>query len=642
MIYQFDDYELDSNKFELLKNGDLQSLAPQAFDLLYLLICNAERLVTREEVIEKVWGGRHVSDTTVSSCLKSVRKILGDDGENQRFIRTSRGRGFQFIHPVHKKDDAVKPSKPNEAATSTSSFSHKVFLMMAGLLLIAVSFIYWINRVPESNGSFADQPFTIAVLPFADMSAEGDQEYFASGITEEILNVLARIDKLSVISRTTSFSLKVQNLSIPEVSELLGVKYVVEGSVRKSGSRVRVTAQLIDADTDQHLWSQNYDRELVDIFAIQDEIGMAIANILQIEIKHEDITQKAPTSSMAAYELYLKGHELFLNRGMVNATSRIGNLVMGIAFLEQAVKIDPNYALAWADIASSYLLLVTYDGAHYSLDRVSTRVKEAAEKALAIEPNLSQTWAVLGFVNLVEFRFKEAEAELNRAVELDPKNETAWLWLSLFNSSVGHHDEAIFAVEKAIELAPEITMNYGIHAIILHANGDVTGAEEVFDYAKNIKNFSLGQADLIFMSLMNNDKERALNEAKELSMRYEEGDDEVIYNEIATYVDAYLDPSKRAEARIFLGDRISEISRISSFIGSILLSDGEMLVRFLDGSIVNKTFYFRRFYVPMARPLFQQKVFRDYVINVGLLDYWKTTKFPTGCRAVSDSDFICE
>lgn len=647
MIYQFANYELDANKFELRCDGVVLSIAPQAFDFLHILVQNSGRLVTREEIIEQIWHGREVTDTTVSSCVKSARKILGDDGEHQRFIRTSRGRGFEFIHEViceeTKAENISTTSKEDWLSKNIKLVLISAIFLLAGILFLNKTFDPMVQNSDDERIALSpEQEYSIVVMPFMDMSTEGDQEYLASGITEEILNVLANIEVLSVTSRTTSFSLRGQNLSIPEVSERLGVKYVVEGSVRKSGNRVRVTAQLIDAKNDNHLWSQNYDRELVDIFAIQDEIGVSIANVLKIEVQSEDFSRDAPTTNMEAYEYYLQGHQLFLERGINGDTSSILSLEKGIVFLEEAVTIDPDFALAWADIASSYLLLVTFNGTNYSLNRVSESVNEAADRAISLDPDLSEAWAVKGFLSNAEFRFEEAERELLLATELDPKNETAWLWLSIFYSTVGNHDRALDAVDRAIDIAPDVTMNYGVRAIILHAKGEVPKSEEAYSEAINVHNFALAGADLILLSIWDNDKERAIREVELLSERYQRGEAERVKDEITLYVNAYFDPSLHDQAQNLLDQKVSEISRISSFIGIFILQDGENLVRFLEGSDVNKTFYLRRMYIPLARPIFEQKVFRDYIIDIGLVEYWKNSKFPVGCRAVSDVDFICE
>ncbi|MBT5074905.1 MAG: hypothetical protein HOM63_14390, partial [Kordiimonadaceae bacterium] len=255
MLYRFDEFELDTENFELHHLGVALHVEPQTFDFLLFLIQNSDRIVTRDDIIEHVWQGRIVSDTTISSCVKSARKVLGDDGENQRYIKTTRGRGFQFIAKVNPDMEPVTESinQPYNQVTSQISKPTVFYLLVCGLIFIIGLLLFnqfqaakTDNKSTVKNIASSDAPFTIAVMPFTDLSAEGNQEYFGDGISEEVLNVLTSVEELSVTSRTTAFTLKGQKLSVPEIADRLNVKYIVEGSVRSSGNRIRITAQLID------------------------------------------------------------------------------------------------------------------------------------------------------------------------------------------------------------------------------------------------------------------------------------------------------------------------------------------------------------------------------------------------------------
>lgn len=297
MKYQFDDIEIDTDTFELRRDGVTQPVEPLVFDLIYFLIQNPERIISRDEIIEVVWAGKIVSDATISSCIKSARKALGDSGRQQKYIKTIRSRGIKFTATiktmVNKKqrkptvpDTLDKTEKTNiEIKPSFKNINVRIVVIS---VLILIACILFLNQISDDRNSqefvpSTDAPYTLAVLPFVDLSAEGNQQYFGNVISEKILNALTAVNELNVTSKTASFSLIGQNLTTPEIASQLDVNYIVEGSVRSSANRIRINVQLIDARNDIQLWSESYDRELNDIFAIQDEISIAIADAIKIE-----------------------------------------------------------------------------------------------------------------------------------------------------------------------------------------------------------------------------------------------------------------------------------------------------------------------------------------------------------------------
>ena len=340
-----------------------------------------------------------------------MRKALGDSGDQQKYIKTIRGRGIQFSAQIEIIDNI---GSNNSQETSLEDADHKpikkktnnnlkFLYVIIGILILIVGTLFLksgpTETITQSTTSSINAPYSIAVMPFADLSEAGNQEYFGDGISEEILNMLTTVSQLSVTSRTTSFSLKGQNFSTPEIANKLGVNYIVEGSVRSSGNRIRITAQLIDAQNDIHMWSENYDRELNDIFAIQDEISLAIADALKVELVGNILNEDVPTQNMEAYALYLQGHQYFLNRGMGDEIERISNLKSSNLLLEQAVSIDPSFAEAWADLAAAYVVLPSYFPDEISFNAIADKAADAANKAIALQPNSSQAWTIKGFIN---------------------------------------------------------------------------------------------------------------------------------------------------------------------------------------------------------------------------------------------------
>ena len=306
------------------------------------------------------------------------------------------------------------------------------------------------SQAGDDKTSFQVEPLpgdpSIAVLPFADMSPEQDQGYFSDGISEELLNLLVRVDGLKVASRTSSFAYKGSNQGLGEIASELKVDHVLEGSVRKADNRIRITAQLIDAKTDRHLWSESFDRELVDIFAIQDEIANAIVAALSAEL---GILQDTPlvsvtkaTENLDAYDLYLKARGLFLARQQLEES---------IALYERAVELDPDFARAWEGLSAVYSVVESWGFTGRDWDNLAA---QAAKRALELNPGLSTPWAVLGQTAKNRGDYGSDIANLNRAIELDPGNATNYLWRGIDYSTLGFQAESAKDLQRCLEIDP--------------------------------------------------------------------------------------------------------------------------------------------------------------------------------------------
>ena len=300
---------------------------------------------------------------------------------------------------------------------------------------------------PVTAPTAAPHKQSVAVLPFANMSASADNEYFSDGVTEEILALVARIEGLKVISRTSIMRYKGTDKAMRQIGEELGVASILEGSVRQAGQRVRITAQLIDAATDEHLWADRYDRDLEDIFAIQTDVAERIVEALRVRLtpKEQARLVERPTEDVEAYQSYLKGRH-FLSR-RTEATLR-----QAIEWFRKAVAADPEFAQAWAGLADAYALLPSY-----SLTpalEACAEARSAAGRALALDPGLGEAHAALGHVAQNEWNWEEAEREFLRAIELAPGFATAYHWYGLFLSSRGRTEELLAALRRALELDP--------------------------------------------------------------------------------------------------------------------------------------------------------------------------------------------
>ncbi|MCG8435710.1 MAG: tetratricopeptide repeat protein, partial [Gammaproteobacteria bacterium] len=320
---------------------------------------------------------------------------------------------------------------------------------IVGLLVLVVSLGGYIIFRPDQQAgapSLSDDK-SIAVLPFVNMSADPTNEYFSDGISEELLNVLAKIEGLRVAARTSSFAYKGKNQNIQDIGSELSVSTVLEGSVRKSQDRVRITAQLIDVENGYHIWSNTYDRKLTDIFDVQDEISAAIVNALKVTLLGggERTANERPTDSIAAYELYLRGRHEWRKRTEES-------IKKATEYFEQAIAVDPNYTLAYTGLADSYMLLESYG--NLSIAEARPKAQAAVDKALALNDQLAEAHASLGLILNSEGKFQEAEQAYLKSIELDPDYAMAHLWYGNTLGSLTKQKESFKQYERAYELEP--------------------------------------------------------------------------------------------------------------------------------------------------------------------------------------------
>ena len=355
-----------------------------------------------------------------------------------------------------KAEGVISREVKNMPAEKEPSFLKKVtskkallFSAIAIVLIVAGYFIYSsLNKKaekPAANAEIAAR--SIAVLPFVNMSNDKEQEYFSDGMSEELLNLLSRVPDLRVISRTSSFSFKGKNQDVRTIGGALGVANILEGSVRKSGNTIRITAQLIETKNGTHLWSETFDRQLKDVFAVQDEISRKIVSILKIKLLDEHVNRltKRNTENPAAFEDYLKGRYYWNQR-------TDDGLQKAISYFDSAIKKDPNYAAAYSGLSDVYLTLFDYD--ILSFEESTRKAKQAAQKALEIDKDLAEANNSLAHIHLHDWHWKEAEEGFRRALDLDPGYVLAHHWYALCLTALGRSDEAVDQMKIARELDP--------------------------------------------------------------------------------------------------------------------------------------------------------------------------------------------
>jgi TolB-like protein/DNA-binding winged helix-turn-helix (wHTH) protein/Tfp pilus assembly protein PilF len=443
-----------------LRRGDIEvGLEPRQMDVLMYLAGRRGEVVSADALIGEVWKGIVVSDDAVYQCISKLREALGDDSQNPRYIETIPKRGYRLIAPARYVDEQNGDTDAPELTSKTTYGARRKGLALTGLLVLVL--LVAIYQFSDLNKAPSAPEHSIAVLAFTDLSPDGDQEYFADGIAEDLLNALATVPQLKVTGRTSSFTFRERNEDLRIIGEVLGVAHVLEGSVRRDGNRVRVTAQLIDAKSGFHLWSGTYDRKLTDIFAIQEEISRAIADALKVRLltAGEDPSIVRAAGDVGAYNLYLLG------RHHIDKRTR-ADLERATGYFQQALVLDPDYAdpyvglaeanlLPFIGVSDIYLLIIndTGDGGLSAADAVA-RALPFIEKALALIPEMAEAYASLGLLRMVERDYAAAETALKRAIALNPNFSRAYAWLSSTLANQNKDRESFEALSRSLELDP--------------------------------------------------------------------------------------------------------------------------------------------------------------------------------------------
>lgn len=525
--------------------------------------------------------------------------------------------------------DGLKREKDVDRNRSiTTETGKKINTVIVVLLVLAIVGMAVDRLLPEAGSPATAVAATprnsIAVLPFADLSEEGDQQFFTDGLSEELLNLLVRVDGLRVASRTSAFAFRESSLGIPQIAESLGVAHVLEGSVRKSGDRIRITAQLIDATTDRHLWSENFDRELVDVFSIQDEIGTAIVTALKDEFGLLDastVDVAASTTNMDAYALYLEAREKFIRRV---------DLLGSIELFRKAIELDPEFARAWEGLAAVEIVTDDWifdDG----VDHAPLAVV-AAQKALEIDPSLSLPHAVLGLYESSANRdYLAAEDFYQTAVDLDPKNTTAWLWYGIAMNELGFFDKAVSFLRNCIDIDPGY-LNCNHHlALSLLSQNRTAEALAVFEPTLEADFHSMSEIFVPWYATHGN----VLLATMLAHAKF--GDSSA---PVAEWIAAIRNPGDNHEvgyARLKDWERNDSTGLKLSDMGVVLLPFGKY-EEFVSNGYSNGLYIWSWF----AKDFRQTPYFKRIVKDSHILAYWQARGFPAHCRPVGDDDFSCD
>jgi TolB-like protein/DNA-binding winged helix-turn-helix (wHTH) protein/Tfp pilus assembly protein PilF len=438
MRFAFGVYELEPESRTLLQRGERVPVEPKVFDLLAYLIEHRSRVVSTNELLDTLWPGVSITPAALTRAVQKARRAVRDDGEHQAVLRTEHGHGFRFVADVSVID------APATALRTPAGFQTRWVVAAGVATLPLVAVVAWLLVHPVAEPA---PTRSVAVLPLVDPS--GDPEYFADGMTETLTTNLAKISALKVIARTSVDRLD-PNLSVREIGSKLGVTTVLEGRVQRAGDRVRVNVQLIDCETEVHLWAETYDRELsvANFFAIQSEIATKVADALRAALSPEeqDRLTSVPTENLAAYEAYLLGRQRL-------ARETIAALVEAVDYFQQAIDLDPGFALAYVGLADSYSNQVFFGG--LAREEGLAKAQAAVDKALAQDDQLGEAYTSLAGFKQERRDYEGAEAMYRRALELNPNYATTYYhYGSLLRHYLGRYEEALALHRKAAELDP--------------------------------------------------------------------------------------------------------------------------------------------------------------------------------------------
>jgi len=535
--------------------------------------------------------------------------------------------------------DGIKKSAEVDITKSvTAATSKKLNGLIIGTLSLLVIFLLF-ERFLIAPDSFAQEFATsgvsnqiseasVAVLPFVDLSPEGDQEYFSDGISEEILNVLVKVNDLEVASRTSSFQFKGRELGIPEIAEELKVKHVLEGSVRKSGNTVRVTAQLIEAKTDKHLWSETYDRPLTtdNIFDIQDEISKAIVGemgslIGSFKIESPGVTKT--TDNLDAYELYLKARPYFLDRSRLDEANEL---------LVRAIELDPEYADAWEMRAAIQSLLNSYGYSDLDLDVLHEKGLEYANRTLELNPNSSLATATIGNIyfdrtqrNNLENTIEDAIQHYDKALELDPRNASAILWKGIALLVTGKTGLAEESFELCLQLEPRYAPCYENYIVVQSLNGNDEEALEIHNEGLNQGLIKVKYSNFGMLARM----------GQEMAFKSATNDPDLLlgWNRHDELWQAFQN----------IDNDHTELGRdVLNFIeGKSGIDEGAISMLVYSLGVYDVPIFPFLIWDPSYSKFRQTKQFKEYITKSGIFDYWKNNSFPDRCKPVGMNDFEC-
>lgn len=492
-LYEFGPYRIDTVERLLLRDGETIPLTPKAADTLLALVANPSRVLDKDELMRIVWPDTFVEEGALARNISALRKALGDDIEGSQYIETIPKRGYRFVAPV--KDISALTQMQPDGDTQTSPRNRMRWaagLIAVALLILAAGLTY--SRFIHPSQTAPVNIASLAVLPLDNPSNDAAQEYFADGMTEELINSLAKIEALRVISRTSAMTYKgVKNKPLPRIARELNVDAIVEGSVLQSGNRVRITVQLFEGKTERQLWAQNYEQDLRDVLALQGEVASAIAREIRIQVSPKERQRLAQSRRVnpEAYLAYSYGRYCWNKRTPED-------FQRGLEYFQRAIAKDPSYAPAYAGLADAYALLGSIGSDVRPPNEVMPKAKQAALEAVKLDDNLAEGHTSQAYVRLsYDWDLAAAEHEFKRAIDLNPGYATAHHWYAHYFLTKAQPEQALTEVKRAQVLDPlSFSINVGLGWCLYHARRYDEAIEQYRSTLAIDPNFSLAHCTL--------------------------------------------------------------------------------------------------------------------------------------------------
>lgn len=650
---RFGAFELDTVDEVLYHRGKRMQVQAMPLRVLMVLLERPGDLFRREELFERLWPDDElgVLDDNLNAAIHKLRAVLHDEAGHPGYIETVPRKGYRFVAPVFEvpgpDDDSRNVSSRAATSSSTVRPAPLRWIGWTGLAAVAVVLIFaWLfehngERVSRVDDGMPDG-YTLAVLPFHDLGPEPDSLHFTDGITEDLIIHLARMEDFRVISRSSVMRYRDPDRDLQSIAKALAATHFVEGTVRRAGNRLRISAQLIDARTGHHLWAEQFDREMEDIFAVQSEIATEVSAELQAALPGGDPAGEAlhitPTENVTAYQHYLQGRYLYNNYIQLDGA---GALLRALEYFDLALDLDPEFARAWSAKAAAKAMLsgTMYgrDQFDYDPDYVRRQVRDVAERAIALDSSLGEPHAALGYASMFELDWIEAERHALRAIELEPNIESIQFLYGMLLVSVGRSRDALEVLRTAVELNPADAATAHWLADALRNTGHLPESRNEAQRSVDLGMATSGIGVYLY-HLNREDWEAAVSYLSD-NIRAQGYSPDFV----PVLVEAVRDPEAVPKAMAKIESVAVENPQFYHYQFLFDLQEYDPVFDAMEDMLDRGLghFSFWRMWEPQLTHLRNHPRFREIAERAGLLDYWREVAWPDMCHPAGVG-FVCD
>jgi len=649
--YRIGDLLLDTGTQEVKRNGEAVPVPRLSFKLLLALAHHAPNVVSIKRLEEEVWSGLVVDKGTINKRVLLLRKALGEDIGEGPYITVVRGSGYRLDVPVERIDSNPESAGPKESDSKTwyqrsSGTIRTTSYWLLGIVAILALYRGFQNtsHKPDEAGvdkiSVAEiQPMaaydrrSIAILPFVDLSDSNDRQFLGDGIAEEVINLLAGMEGLKVAARTSSFSFRNTSFTAMEIADDLKVGTILEGNIRYEGEQIRVTAQLIDTRNGYHIWSKTYDRTLDQVFAVQDDIALNIAEALMLTLNESERpdSSKDTTDNIEAFTSYLKGRELLNDRMQL----RSDGLRESLGFFRKAIELDPKFARAHAGIAAVYWLLTSYDSS-LDLEAYLEQAEASAQYAIEIDPDSTDALGVLASIASARGEIEKASALFQQIRVVGSNNSNIAHWDATLHMRLGYFRELIDDLTETYKLDP---LNQHIGWSLATALNFSGRPQEAAKILNALDDFAYRDYSLGLTAIYTSDYAQARELLRDVRLR--SGVLPAVYADML--IDALEDPNEAGPCTQEIMDAVSrgELDELVGFEALLILGSPSVFELGIDPVDIKKTQILAQVWNNWGVALREDPRFKDWVEKLGYVDFWRKHGWPDRCRPTSLADFEC-